>query len=519
MGLERILGQPVLLGGQTEKNNECDTRSGYCVPYNQSEDSIFVLMKQTPCDDTLVTNGDFATDTDWTITGTDQWTIVDGKICASVGTVETFSQVVGSFTVFDKFVINLTVQGMTAGSLEVYLGGSLVKTITENGIYAIYVGSSWSTDELLFSKSADFDGCVDSISLFKLLSEQDITANIIGTDSGVVTPMNLAFFNEYIHFSIPASSLSEGCYVIMITDPCGTPLSFTEILTDTGFDSPSDWVTSSDGNGTASITGSTLKQTLGTVAGAGGYTRATASQPFPSLTGRYLIKIVYETGTIDASTAYVNVQTDDNTIRFEQGVDANTTYTQYSVVDLDPSILETQITIRSVGASGDINELKSCSIQYIPFDSGLTTSLSNCLKVLADTTGLKVVEGISDEHLSLGFYFETGYFSLKARLQAYFQNPHTAIKSDSYLKSNGVRGKQYAQVSKAWDLVFGEVDENMHDTIANIISCDHFTIDGVEYISDEKDYQPNWGNKSAANVAESVIEVSKAEGTRFNTNV
>jgi len=59
----------------------------------------------------------------------------------------------------------------------------------------------------------------------------------------------------------------------------------------------------------------------------------------------------------------------------------------------------------------------------------------------------------------------------------------------------------------------------MHDTIANIINCDEFTIEGNEYITDEKEYSPNWNNKSALDTAEAKIEVQKIENTRFNTNI
>jgi hypothetical protein len=58
----------------------------------------------------------------------------------------------------------------------------------------------------------------------------------------------------------------------------------------------------------------------------------------------------------------------------------------------------------------------------------------------------------------------------------------------------------------------------MHDTISNIISCDTFTIEGQEYVTDEKDYSPKWNAKSAIPVADAKIEVQKAIGTRFNNN-
>jgi hypothetical protein len=105
------------------------------------------------------------------------------------------------------------------------------------------------------------------------------------------------------------------------------------------------------------------------------------------------------------------------------------------------------------------------------------------------------------------------------RLNLQFSNPHSPIKTENYLYSNGRKKKAYAQVGKAWDLTFHAVDENMHDTIANIINCDQFTINGNEYITDEKEYTANYGPKGVDPVGESTIEVQKIENTRFNTNI
>jgi len=529
MGLKRILGQPVLLGGQTEKNNICDVRSGYCVVYDKTDDKIFVLLEQEPCDDDIVTNGTFNSDTDWTVTGTDQWTIVDGKAVASVGTVETISQSVGTFTALEKFVIYVTVDSMTAGSLEVYLGGSLVKTITSNGVYKIYTGSTWGSDTILFSKSTDFDGSIDNVSLYKLLSDLDITASIINTTTNDVYPMNVEFFDEFVYISIPALGLAEGCYVISVNDPCSGQ--YTELVTDYSFDNPSDWtVTGSTSHlpPTATITGGKLVLAVSDTVS---QSEIQATQPIPSLDGQYLFIITIDSEGVGESPGTnhdLKVYLSDGGTEFELFSTTNIylgTIVAYKQLTIDPSFLELGIRVTLTEPSGtpvfqdSLMALNSVSIKYIKSDADSLLGLSNCLKVAEDTTTLKLIEGTSDEHRSLGFYFEPGYFSLKARLEVYFQNPHTNIKNETYLKSNGAKGKQYAQVDKAWDLVFGAVDENMHDVIANIISSDHFTIDGVEYICDDKDYNPNWGAKSASNVAESTIEVSRATGTRFNTNV
>jgi len=120
---------------------------------------------------------------------------------------------------------------------------------------------------------------------------------------------------------------------------------------------------------------------------------------------------------------------------------------------------------------------------------------------------------------SLGFLFVVDRFWLRSRIPVQFSNPHSPIKTENALYSNGTKKKLFAQISKIWDVTFSEVDENMHDTITNIINCDTFKIDGFEYITDEKEYSANYGPKGVDTVGESTIEAGRIDGTRFNINV
>ncbi len=527
MALIPIMGQPVNLVPNNERAFGCEPENPYCVLYGKEDgERMMVQMKQEPCDNSLVDNGNFIADADWIHDV--NVVIADGKATHVVGSSgEILQDIYGAYAFGNYFSVKVTVTGLSAGTISVYIAETAAtEIISENGIYTFYGTPPFDNTELRFEFSSDCNGAISAVASYKLLGDGEITAYVVDATTGaIVATPTLTLLDDYLVWSIDTDTLSEGCYNIQVIDPCAVDVGLmTEIFTDPSFANAMDW-TVVGGGLTAVVSGGRFLCTAGAGTGSG-----TATQPFNFPVGvRTLYYVEFTTGQIESANAGGGVYVDSNEFFSASGLLPNTTYSKYGIYSADyfnGSELDQQFFfgIDVAGVAGDINEILSVSVLTVPLASGTGVYTSNCLTVATDTGNTRIVEGFADEivengnNKSLGFMFNPSYFWLRARLGVQFSNPHTPTSTDNNLSSNGRTKKAYAQLSKAWDLTFHAVDENMHDTIANIINCDSFQIEGNEYVTDEKEYTANYGENGINAVAESTIEVQKVDGTRFNTN-
>ena len=528
MALIPIMGQPVNLF-QSPEQEFCNPVSDYCVIHGMQEDEDFIkfMMKQTPCGDSVVGNGDFTDGSVWTMDA--NVIIADGKATHTPGTAGAIYQdVLSTFVITNYFKVKFTVTGLSAGNIEVQIGSTgATYTITSNGFYEYWTHSLFENDYLIFYFSADCYASISDVSFYKMLDETEIVGTLIDSSGYQVAALSVSLHDEFILFYYPTFGMTEGCYTVTVVDQCQFALNtFTEAFTDNLFNNPPDWSVVGGGL-TANISGGTFN----VITGAGPSQTGIASQPINVPYGLpYLYYCEFKTGTIQSTgNISAGIYFDSSEFFSALPIAPNTTYYKFGVYSanyFDVSMLEQEIYLQlhATPSAGEVNELLSVSFKTIAASLAVGVFTSNCLKVMSDVSGTKLVEGFADlintyplPSRSLGFGFNTQFW-LRARLPIQFSNPHSPTKTENYLYSNGNKKKIYAQVGKAWDLTFLEVDENMHDTIANIINCDHFKIEGVEYISEEKEYSPNWNFKSQLSIADSKIEVQKIDGTRFNTN-
>lgn len=548
MALQPISGQPVNLTTQYEQQFGCEVDQTFCVLYGQDEETettpaetIMFEMIQTPCGDDLIVDGNFPDGDNWT---TDSGSIVfaDGKANHIVGSSAQLSQSITGVDLGTYYRVDVVVTNMSDGTLNLYFtqSGTPSKTITENGIYSFYLFNLGDNDNITFVWSSDCDASIGDVSVFKLLSETEIIANILNEDGVAVRAFTIDLFDEYVLFSIQTHTLDEGCYRVEVIDTCPFAAGMTALFNDPDFDNPSAWTVNSNSPqadiGLASEN-SFIFDEDGTVPSP---VWAKASQPFAIPTGvKLLLKITVDLchlgGDNELNTLVIYAE-DSGEIQeilrknvngcisglSEFYVVLEKDYLNYSNLDMGIMIDDQSPT------SGAYSFVEYAQVEYSIIteqDSGYY--LSNCLKVSSNTSGTRLVEGFAEltdtstnppKGRSLGFMFVENYFWLKSRLEVAFSNPHNPLKSGNNLFSNGVIKKALGQVSKTWDLSFLRADENMHDTIANMIECDRFTVQGQQYVTEEKDYSHNRNNKSLLDTSESKIEVIKYDGTRFNTN-
>ena len=172
--------------------------------------------------------------------------------------------------------------------------------------------------------------------------------------------------------------------------------------------------------------------------------------------------------------------------------------------------------------AGDITVDNISVIKVEPFEATYT---SECLQY--NSNGFprtKMIVGYCDQN-AFGFEFQNTGFRLQQRAEIRSIAP-TYPKTTNIMKmGTGDARIAYAEIEKYWQLHTGFASETFHDTMAAIISCDHFQIGdtettGVEYIAEAEDYSPNWQTDGAYVLAAAVINLRvKEKGQVFNRHI
>jgi len=545
MALIPIMGQPVNLVPDNERSLNCNEQGEYCVVYKKSSDindRIMVQMKQEPCGENLIVDGDFPDGDNWTIV-TGDIVFADGKANHVTGSSAELSQAVADVDLGNYYKVSVTVTGMTAGTLDLYFTQSgISRRITENGIYTFYLFNLDDNDNIAFVWSNDCDGSISGVSAYKLLTDSDIVANLLDADGNIVSAMFIEYHDEAFVFSKSTNDLDEGCYTVQIIDPCAD--TGTAIFTNPNFSSGgAGWTLSTadcppDFDCFASFVGDELVQTPSETGdndpSGRTYTYCTQSfNPDLEITEDCYLRFDIEVDPVNDSQGFYFIVGDGvGNYTIIHGIDDITGFFSVTVFfpagSIDPTSLDMGLIVSGSYDLGNTNIVKFMQITKIPIGT-TNTYQSNCLQVSSITEGTRIVEGFADfttttstsaeAGRSLGFLFVADRFWLRSRIPVQFSNPHSPIKTENALYSSGTKKKLFAQVGKIWDVTFSDVDENMHDTIANIINCDTFKIDDIQYITDEKEYSANYGPKGVDTIGESTIEAGRIDGTRFNINV
>ena len=116
----------------------------------------------TKIGDEEVTNGDFATDSNWT-KGTG-WTISGGKANASATTGQLYQATTTS--VNTKYKIEYTISNYVSGSYNFLLRGTSTATFSGNGTFTVYITSgSGGNSNFIIDGVSSFTGSIDNVSV------------------------------------------------------------------------------------------------------------------------------------------------------------------------------------------------------------------------------------------------------------------------------------------------------------------------------------------------------------------
>jgi len=179
MGINIIPNQPISF--DSVLSEDClEFNDTYCYKAKIGEQA-FVQVRQTPCGDNLVEDGNFhAPYTPWVAssgmvfapdsTGSSNQ---DGKFCHVPGTIDTLTQTLAPLIISTNYMkVTFTISGMNTGSVDVTYMGYVMDTVTANGTYSVYgLFVPDVNNDLEFVFDSDFDGCISYVSMYRLLYE------------------------------------------------------------------------------------------------------------------------------------------------------------------------------------------------------------------------------------------------------------------------------------------------------------------------------------------------------------
>jgi len=110
----------------------------------------------------LVTNGDFATDSDWTI---NDWNISGGTLNGSASTGIVYQNNIG-VVVGKTYKVVLEISNYTSGLIRFKVGGASYQNIaSEDGVQEFYFVASTTANNILFSVQSAYTGSIDNVSV------------------------------------------------------------------------------------------------------------------------------------------------------------------------------------------------------------------------------------------------------------------------------------------------------------------------------------------------------------------
>lgn len=537
MAIEVIPNQPISFSPELSENClEFDVNSCYVAI---EADSAYVQMKQTPCGYNLVEDGNFHYPyTPWVLdsglvyspesTGAN---FDDGKVCHIPGTVDDLTQTISNtFLIGEYYSVNVTITGLTAGSVDIIFAGVSVETITENGEYTFYINFILppSGSDLVFTCSSEFDGCISYVSMYKLLSEDEI--NLYLFKDGVIDPVQPTFdvflTKNFITVQWYWTNYTEGCYTIKVVDPCLNTYG-SNIVPDPNFNSPASWThTNLPGD---DITFTNLVMTGGAmVMTVDNPTRIVSEYLGRTVNGlsNGLYKLTMDFGNINPNLIHGG----GNVVSFKLGstsqpismgaVPANTSYSvMLNVTGLTGTADPVGIAFYRVN-EGFCSGGESIEVVSVSFQPASPYYLeSNCINMLPyTTTDYKLIDATCHQDIeSLGFYWD-GIFKLRQRMLFTRYAPTFPTDGKSYVFSSGRRQITGAQREKYYDVLIEDVSDVQHSALSTQIICDTLLVDAVEYFVDPSDYKPEWDKKKAYPLAEVRLQMMKQGTVIFNRN-
>lgn len=220
------LNQPIIYSADDDVTCKCGERE-HCVLIEPNQ-QVYSQLKISPCrtievcnnslGPNLITNGTFdANLSGWTVGA--GWTWAAGAACNDGGP-NGMDQTI-AITAGDIYQVVFDILNYDSGELSLLLGGTLYGTgFTADGTYGVYLAAGAGTD-IRFDSNPDFIGCIDNVSVRKVIScwdadQTDWTTTATGAchETGNTTDLTntgtVLVSGQYYHITINITNSTAG---------------------------------------------------------------------------------------------------------------------------------------------------------------------------------------------------------------------------------------------------------------------------------------------------------------------
>lgn len=517
--------------------------SSYCVPIEQG-DTNTIEVSLTEITDNLITNGNFASSSGWTI-GTD-WAIASGKATANFTTGGVLSRPIDSTITAGYYLVQFDViSAAVSFGLKVRIGGALIPgplvgTIAGTHLgtttykFYKYIDTADITDNLLsFEVISGDEFSIDNVVLYKISSIQyeikncdtdevfytnDNNEGIVYFETGLLTPTagdddgnsaDVAYATVTLNWT--EIGLDDGCYCICFKDAGLIGYEFIENGT---FDSSDNWIINNTGSGWT-ITAGVARHTGFAPAGDDDLDQTLVVPLSP--TQEY--ELTFD--TISAGSWSVRVLLTSATFAISQDFAGTGNASNSHVFSGISGEQIIGITFRSVGG-GNTFDIDNVSIKA----HDVACETSNCISLRESwdtfaTTRKMCNILVTGTNANKAFGFSAGY-SFKGRIFGVIRNAsYPDIDNTEYKDFTGLKSLQYNDNEKISELSVYEVPEGVHDWLRLALRSQTLTLEiagqSRNFIKKAGDYTPN-NRKSSPNspVIVEIQEVQQVPATARN---
>ena len=484
----------------------------FCQIVHSGDTTPFQVEVSEDTGTNIVTNGTFATDTSWT-KGTG-WTIAGGVGVHTSSGGGALSQSIAAIKASTYYKIVFTINTYSnSQTLSVVFAGDTVKTLNATGTYTVY----WFTDAILggttlsFTPHATTNLTIDNVSVTQMTT---ISYGIKDLNDDVVKIVydgtGITYYQTMASIEVDWSTIEDGCYRLFLIEN-GTNL-FTqgdngtfETTSDPGGEPPSDWGIT---QGNCTIRYGSAHFYTGTKSMECEIGQVTAGT---KLLWNTTASIAVEANSVYVIDGYFKDPIDDSRFQnIEMYFKAQDIVSISTVSYMCQTNVGNWNYIRTVFNSESNTNIKVQFLGIFPVSTvgfslnqyidqvsvrGPINIESECFK--KGTFGCTQVLSWSNTENAYGFIYEGTSFEHQIRLDSKLWKPkYPKDKKEVFVDSAGNRRILTSRTKKEEILNIGEIPEYLHDAISIGLEHDNFYIDGVKYINEETDYDPNWRNSS-----------------------
>lgn len=504
-----IPNQPVIFDQETD-NCSCDIESGAQLVDNT--DTSQFQFEIAPCLDaeSLIEDTDFNDPAEWTLGG--NWSMAYNQLCKtelSATPSDLYRYAVGQDVFEDGkyYKVTVTVDSISGGELNVFIGSTLLGTITTAGTFDLYGFATAELGEYRLILRADNEAsmCLSNVQAYEIYNQFKFafyTANdnsyqaIISYEN---TPSYFTFAKNTLTVTVNWGELglSDNCYYICLLDPC---------VNTNGQNIP---ITITNPN----FTGGTTGWNLGV-----GWSYGTNDIDWVGFINPDANELTQE--IFPTYSAFVNVTIVVTAISGDLDVYFGTTLMgqiqgtgthYYSGTPFGGKNLR---LVPSIIGSGTIDSITWNAPAFYEYTCD---QRSNTFKVGDYSDECTLLVNACNNEDGLGFVFEDSGFSPRLRLEAKMKTPRYPSERSVYEDSLGEKRNTYFKRRKAKYFCTDLQPEYIHDFLSLLMGFDNFYIDGTAYAVEDDEYTVE-ESESLDNLAKVKILVSERIQNTVNIN-